>query len=161
MVRYLIIFLTIILFGCKTNGEQIIKPLKLDINEIKFNAVSKNLTFENLEDSVDSKNMKNIIKYWYDNKIKTDGFEGSLDVIIKNLSLSKFKEIDYFKFTLDLEIIFIEKNEDLNKTKTYKLNTSEFGEIRGNFSINDQESLVLNIMYKSLNSINQKLLDIN
>ena len=161
MAKYIIVFLIFIISSCEINSEQIIKPEKLNINEIKFNAVSKKLIFENFDESTDVVNMKKIIKYWYDNKIKTDGFEGSLDVIINNLSLTKVKEKDYFKFSLDLEIIFIEKNENLNKTKTYNLNTSEFGEISGSFSIKDQENLVLNIMHKSLNSINQKLIDIN
>ena len=162
MAKYIIVFLIFIISSCEINSEQIIKPEKLNINEIKFNAVSKKLIFENFDESTDIVNMKKIIKYWYDNKIKTDGFEGSLDVIINNLNLTKVKEKDYFKFTLDLEIIFIEKNENLNKTtKTYKLNTSEFGEISGSFSIKDQENLTLNIMHKSLNSINQKLKDIN
>ena len=161
MAKFIIVIFIFIISSCEINSEQIIKPEKLNINEIKFNAVSKKLIFENFEDSSDTENMKKIIKYWYDNKIKTDGFDGSLDVIISNLSLSKVKEKDYFKFALGLEIIFIEKNENLNKTKTYKLNTSEFGEISGSFSINDQENLVLNIMHKSLNSINKKLIDMN
>ncbi len=161
MVRNLIIFLSIFLIGCEISGKQIIKPEKLDVTEIKFNAVTKKLIYENYESNIDSENMKNIINYWFDNKIKTDGFEGSLEVIISNLDFSKIKNKEYFKFTLDLEIIFIEKKLELQKTKTYQVKASEFGEINGNFSIKDQENLVINIMHKSLTSISRKINSMN
>ena len=43
MVRYLILILSIFFFGCETSGQQLIKPEKFNFNEIKFDAVSKEL----------------------------------------------------------------------------------------------------------------------
>ena len=47
------------------------------------------------------------------------------------------------------------------KTKTYQVKASEFGEINGNFSIKDQENLVINTMHKSLTSISRKINSMN
>ena len=104
--------------------------------------------------------MKKIIKYWFDNKIKTDGFNGSLEVKIKKIEINKVKQTEYFKVNIYLTIEFIQKHKILNKTKSYIVTASEYGEIVGNFAINDQENLTLNIMHSSLNSINKKILNL-
>lgn len=160
MAKYLTLLL-IIFLGCEMNGKQIIKNEKLNFDEIKFDAVSKHLTFENKANNNEVSDMQKIITYWFDNKIKTDGFEGSLEVIIDNLNTNKIKNKDYFKFTIDITFTFIEEKNNPKKRKIYKINTSEHGEISGSFSINDQENLILNTMYKSLESVSKKILELN
>ena len=49
----------------------------------------------------------------------------------------------------------------MNFKKTYNLNSIEYGTIKGNFTINDQERLNNNIINKSLESITNKMLSIN
>ena len=51
----------------------------------------------------------------------------------------------------------METNELLNKRKIYKINSIEFGDIEGSFSIKDTENLNINIISNSLKSINQKV----
>ena len=46
MARYVILFLSMLLLGCEINGKQIIKPEKFSYDQIKFNTVSKKITFE-------------------------------------------------------------------------------------------------------------------
>lgn len=159
MAKYLTLLL-IIFLGCEMNGKQIIKPEKFNFDEIKFDTVSKQLIFKNQVNNNEIRNMHNIITYWFDNKIKTDGFEGSLDVIISNLNTNKIKKKDYFKFTINTTFTFIEDKDTLIKRRIYKINTSEHGEISGSFSINDQENLILNIMYQSLDSVSKKILEL-
>lgn len=162
MARYLILFLYFIFFGCEINSQQIIKPEKFNYDEIKFNAVSKNLIFKNLSEESRVSDMKKIINYWFDNKIKTDGFSGSLDVIVKDINISQIKEKEYYKFLIDINLEFIETSEEPIKSKIYTINANEYGEINGNFSINDQENFSLNLMHQALKSISNKLLkDLN
>ena len=54
----------------------------------------------------------------------------------------------------------IEKTQGLKRYKTYTVNSDEHGEISGNFSIKDQESLSLNTMHQSINRISKKLLEL-
>ena len=67
-------------------------------------------------------------------------------------SLQLFSLIDLIQF-----IEFIETNEVLNKRKIYKINSIEYGDIDGSFSIKDTENLNKNIISNSLKSINQKV----
>tara|TARA_Y100000996_G_C22524173_1_gene643715 strand:+ start:1074 stop:1559 length:486 start_codon:yes stop_codon:yes gene_type:complete len=161
VVRYIIPFFLIIFIGCEINGQQIIKPEKFTFNEIKFNSVSKELIFLNLKDNSEANDMKKLISYWFDNKIKTDGFDGFLIVTVKDIMTEKIKRDGYFKFSINISIEFEEKNNDSSKTKTYKINASDYGEIEGDFSIKDQENLALNVMHQSLNSVSKKLLELN
>ena len=112
MARYLILFVLLILFGCEMNGKQIVQPEKFNYDEIKFNSVSKKLIYNN--DLVESPEIKKIIKYWFDNKIKTDGFDGSLNVVIKDIKTERINKKEYFKFTINMTIEFEVKSNDLN-----------------------------------------------
>ena len=159
MARYLILFALLILFGCEMNGKQIVKPEKFNYDEIKFNSVSKKLIYNN--DLVESPEIKKIIKYWFDNKIKTDGFDGSLNVFIKDIKTERINKNEYFKFLINMTIEFEEKSNDLKRTKIFTINAVEYGDIIGNFSINDQENLRINIIHQSLQSVSKKIKEIN
>ena len=161
MARYVILFLSMLLLGCEINGKQIIKPEKFSYDQIKFNTVSKKITFENLDDDIDINNMKNILRYWFDNKIKTDGFDGNLNLNIKNITTQKIRKDNYFKFLIKVSLQFEETHNNLNRTKAFIINVSEYGEISGSFSIKDQENIELNVMHKSLDSVSKKLLELN
>jgi len=74
----------------------------------------------------------------------------------KKLSLIEKKKIDYYKFSVSLSLEFIEQKSS-NSVKTFNLNSNEYGEITGKFSLKDQDNLDLNIMHKSLENISLKL----
>lgn len=160
MVRYLVIFFIFLLFSFKVQGQQIIKPDKLDFEKLKFNSVTKNLIYDNSSENADIIIMYQIINYWFDNKVKIDGFDGSLDVIIKNIDTKKIKKENYFKFSIDMSIEFKLKSLKLGKTQTHNVKSSEFGEIKGSFSINEQEELIIETMYRSISSVSKKILKI-
>ncbi len=161
MVRNLIFLLLFIFIGCEMNSKQIIKPEKFTYDELKFNSVSKKLLFDDIDEHSDVNDLKKIITYWYDNKIKTDGFDGNLLVNVKKMEIDKIKEPEYFKISIDLGMQLVISDSNLERKKTYNLVATEYGEINGSFSINDQENLSLNIMHQALNSISKKLLEIN
>ena len=60
-----------------------------------------------------------------------------------------------------MTIEFEEKSNDLNRTKIFTINALEYGDIIGNFSINDQENLRINIIHQSLQSVSKKIKEIN
>ena len=96
----------------------------------------------------------------FENRIKTDGFDGNLFVNVKQIQFDKEKKQDYYKFSISLSLEFIEKKSATN-IKTYNVNTKEYGEIVGSFAIKDQDNLDINLMHKSLESISSKLTDVN
>ena len=160
MVRIISLFLFFIFIGCEMNSKQIIKPEKFTYDTVKFDAVSKKLENSFKTNSPDHEIMSEIIDYWFDNRIKTDGFNGNLSVNVKQIQFEREKKQDYYKFSVSLSLEFIETKSSTN-IKTYNVNTKEYGEIVGSFAINDQDNLDINLMHKSLESISSKLLEIN
>ena len=160
MVRTLSLFLFFIFIGCEMNSKQIIKPEKFTYDTVKFNTVSKILYNEFKDNSDDHEIMSEIIQYWFDNRIKTDGFDGNLSVNVRQIQFEREKKQDFYKFSLFLSLEFVEKRTSTD-IKTYNVNSNEYGEIVGSFAIKDQDNLDLNLMHKSLESISSKLLEVN
>ncbi len=161
MVKNLtIVFVSFFMLACEAKNLQIIKPEKFTYDIVKFKAVSKVLNNNLKTDSPDHEIMSEIVQYWFDNRIKIDGFDGDLYVNVKNIQFKREKKQEYYKFSVSLSLEFIEKKSTTN-IKTYNVNTNEYGEIFGSFAINDQDNLDLNLMHKSLESISSKLMEIN
>ena len=160
MVRTLSLFFIFIFIGCEMNSKQIIKPEKFTYDTVKFNAVSKKLENEFKANSSDHETMSEIIQYWFDNRIKTDGFDGNLQVNVKQIQFDREKTEDYYKFSVSISLEFIEKKSSTN-IKSYIVNSNEYGEIIGSFAIKDQDNLDINLMHKSLESISSKLTGMN
>ncbi len=157
MVKYLIISVIIFLIGCEMNSEQLIKSDNINFKNIKFNAVSKDLKFTNIQEGPEVDTTKKLVKDWFNNNVKIDGFEGNLSINVTSIIINKIKKDEYYKFEINMSIEFLETNELLNKRKIYKINSIEYGDIEGSFSIRDTENLNKNIISKSLQSINQKV----
>ncbi len=160
MVRFVIIFFGFMVLGCEMNSKQIIKPENFTYDVVKFNTVSKKLLNQFKTNSSDHEILSEIIQYWFDNRIKTDGFDGNLSVNVKKMQFDREKKQDYYKFSISLSLEFIEK-KSLTDIKTYNVNSNEYGEIVGSFAIKDQDNLDINLMHKSLESISLKLRAIN
>ena len=157
MVKYLTLLLFILLIGCEINSEQFIKSENINYENIKFNAVSKNLKFTNNQEGKEVDITKKLVNDWFNNNVKIDGFDGNLSINVTSIEINKIIKDEYYRFEISLSIEFLETNETLNKRKIYKINSIEYGDIEGSFSIKDTENLNKNIISKSLKSINQKV----
>ena len=160
MVRIISLILIFFFIGCEMNSKQIIKPEKFIYDTIKFDAVSKKLENSFKTNGPDHEIMSEIINYWFDNRIKTDGFDGNLSVNVKQTQFHREKKQDYYKFSVSLSLEFIETKSPTN-IKTYNVKSNEYGEISGSFAIKDQDNLDINLMHKALESISSKLKEIN
>ena len=156
MVKYLVL-LFILLIGCEMNSEQLIKSENINYENIKFNTVSKDLKFTNVQEGNEVEFTKKLVSDWFNNKVKIDGFDGNLSINVTSIEINKIKKDEYYRFEISLSIEFLETNETLNKRKIYKINSIEYGDIEGSFSIKDTENLNKNIISKSLKSINQRV----
>ena len=157
MVKYLTLLLFVLFIGCEMNSEQLIKSENIYFENIKFNAVSKDLKFTNIEEGPEVETTKKLVKDWFNNNVKIDGFDGNLSINVTSININNIKKDEYYRFEINISIEFLETNELLNKRKVYKINSIEYGDIEGNFSIKDTENLNMNIISNSLKSINQKV----
>ena len=160
MVRYLVVLLIFLTASCKTT-EQVVKVNKDQINQISFDAVTKTLEFSDYELNQLNNIGKQLIYEWYNDRIKTDGFEGSLKVIITNLETKTEKREDYFKVTANISMQFKLESNTLSSKKSFNVSASEFSEISGKFSILDQENLSANTLKAVLNKITIELTSLN
>ena len=156
MVKHLTLLLFVLFIGCEMNSEQLIKSENINFENIKFNAVSKDLKFTNIEEGPEVETTKKLVKDWFNNNVKIDGFDGNLSINVTSIDINKIKKDEYYRFEINISIEFLETNEVLNKRKIYKINSIEYGDIEGSFSIKDAENLNKNIILNSLKSINQK-----
>ena len=157
MVKHLTLLLFVLFIGCEMNSEQLIKSENINFENIKFNAVSKNLKFTNIQEGPEVETTKKLVKDWFNNNVKIDGFDGNLSINVTSIDISKIKKDEYYRFEINISIEFLETNDLLNKRKIYKINSIEYGDIEGSFSIKDTENLNKNIISNSLKSINQKV----
>ena len=157
MVKHLTLLLFVLFIGCEMNSEQLIKSENINFENIKFNAVSKDLKFTNIEEGPEVETTKKLVKDWFNNNVKIDGFDGNLSINVTSININKIKKDEYYRFEININIEFLETNEVLNKRKIYKINSIEYGDIEGSFSIKDTEDLNKNIISNSLKSINQKV----
>ena len=157
MVKHLTLLLFVLFIGCEMNSEQLIKSENINFENVKFNAVSKDLKFTNIEEGPEVETTKKLVKDWFNNNVKIDGFDGNLSINVTSIDINKIKKDEYYRFEINISIEFLETNEVLNKRKIYKVNSIEYGDIEGNFSIKDTENLNKNIISNSLKSINQKV----
>ena len=157
MVKHLTLLLFVLFIGCEMNSEQLIKSENINFENIKFNAVSKDLKFTNIEEGLEVETTKKLVKNWFNNNVKIDGFDGNLSINVTSIDINKIKKDEYYRFEINISIEFLESNEVLKKKKIYKVNSIEYGDIEGSFSIKDTENLNKNIITNSLKSINQKV----
>ena len=157
MVKHLTLFLFILLVGCEMNSEQLIKSENINFENVKFNAVSKDLKFTSNQEGPDVETTKKLVKDWFNNNVKIDGFDGNLNINVTSIEINKIKKDEYYRFEINISIEFLETNELLNKRKIYKINSIEYGDIEGSFTIKDTENLNKNIISNCLKSINQKV----
>ena len=157
MAKHLSLLLFVLFIGCEINSEQLIKSENINFENIKFNAVSKDLKFTNIEEGPEVETTKKLVKDWFNNNVKIDGFDGNLSINVTSIEINKIKNDEYYRFEINISIEFLETNDVLNKRKIYKINSIEYGDIEGSFSIKDTENLNKNIISNSLKSINQKV----
>ncbi len=160
MVNYLKVLFFIFFIGCEIKSEQLIKSENVNFENVKFNTVTKNLNFSNTQIGNDVDYTKKLITNWFNNNIKTDGLEGELNVNVNSIDINKIREDDFYRFEIKLNIEFTERNKILNKIKTYTVNSIEYGDIKGSFSISDIENLNKNTILKCLKNISRKIISL-
>ena len=121
MVKHLTLLLFVLFIGCEMNSEQLIKSENINFENIKFNAVSKDLKFTNIEEGPEVETTKKLVKDWFNNNVKIDGFDGDLSINVTSIDINKIKKDEYYRFEINISIEFLETNEVLNKRKIYKI----------------------------------------
>ena len=158
MVKYLIIIFFSISFitGCQKELLLIEKyePINKDIF---INVVQKNINLNGVTDGPHTNNFLTLLKYWINNNIKTNGFDSLLDINLISISSSEMLIENGIRIQIDLELDFIISKSALDSKTLINFKGNEFGEIFGQFSINDKNIMVNNVMKKLIERLSNKL----
>lgn len=153
-IRYFFIFIT--LASC-TNVDAKFEPINLSKYEkISFDAVEKELSI----DTTLPVNVANHLKYWFSEKVKVNGFEGSLLLIINNYQeiVSNIDNGKKVEIIIDFSIR-VEKAS--SKMEFINGQIKEFSTITGDFSLLEVDSMIestqKNIIFRLSKDLSSKI----
>ena len=158
MVKYLVFIFFSIFFitGCQKELLLIEKydPIK---KNIYINVVQKNINLNGVTDGPHTNNFLMLLEYWINNNIKTNGFDGLLDINLISIFSSEMLIENGIRIQIDLDLDFIISKSALDSKTLINFKGSEFGEIFGQFSINDKNIEVNNVMNKLIERLSNKI----
>ena len=110
----------------------------IELPNLKFDAIEKEL----LINTELPNSLENNLKYWFNNKVKVDGFDGKVIFNIKSFSEIISNQEDGKNVDSFIEIEFSLIKSDLRKI-VHKIKLSSFGSISGRFSIKEFEEITV------------------
>lgn len=140
-MKKLLIFLTVFIISSCVANEKLVEssPPKLQI--ISFDVVQKQLLVDaNIPD-----NLQLLITRWFNDKIKLNGFDGSMVFKVTSFNqditlINNGKRVDAF---LSFKINLIRSSQ--TKKKFIEGSVSSYGELTGDFSLNDFDNVINNV----------------
>jgi len=150
MVRYLI-FLSFFIFSC-SNSDSIVKQ-SYNFDQVFFDVVEKKIIYEGEIPDY----LKSITKNWFDNDVKVDGIDGTMEMKLLNYkenisNISDGKKIELF---MNFEV-FIQKNNNSTK-QSIKGDVSTYSTITGSFALKEIDTLISNSQVELIRLLIEKL----
>ena len=150
MVRYLI-FLSFFIFSC-SNSEYVVKQ-SYNFDQVFFDVVEKKIIYEGEIPDY----LKSITKNWFDNDVKLDGIDGTMEMKLLNYkenisNISDGKKIELF---MNFEV-FIQKNNNSTK-QSIKGDVSTYSTITGSFALEEIDTLISNSQVELIRLLIEKL----
>ena len=139
MKRFLLIIFFSIISSCGANNS-FISPIDPNIEPISFDVVQKN--FEVNADLPDY--TLKLITYWFDEKVKVDGFDGEMTFTISEY-FEEISSIDEGK-RVDISLSFsaVLNKPSLSQTSLIEGSVSSYGTLTGNFSLSEFDTVIQN-----------------
>jgi hypothetical protein len=158
MVKYLAIIFFSFFFTTGCQKELLLIEKYEPINkDIFINVVQKNINLNGVADGPHANNFLTSLEYWINNNIKTNGFDGLLDINLISIFSSEMLIENGIRIQIDLDLDFIISKSALDSKTLINFKGSEFGEIFGQFSINDKNIEVNNVMNKLIERLSNKI----
>ena len=139
MIKLIWLLLGFLVAGCQAN-ESFIDPIQPDFTNVSFDVVQKQLIIEpELPDYVEG-----LVSQWFDQKVKIDGFDGKMQFTISEYleeisSISDGKRVD-----ISLSFNVVLNKPSLSQTKMIEGYVSSFGNLTGNFSLAEFDTVIQN-----------------
>lgn len=148
---FLIVMLVFFISAC--SKSVVVNDTKIELEKMSFDVVEKKLI---LSGNLPS-NVQNLLKDWFNHKVKINGFEGTLTFSVLGYSevISQINNGKRVDITLEFNAI-IEKSSLTQKTFIKGVVTS-FGSIDGNFSLKDFDTVIKNTQTDLISRLSKDL----
>ena len=157
MAKHLVIVLIFLLVSGCQKEIILIEKYESTNSKIYVNVVKKNINLDGVIQGKYSGKLLKFIKNWIDNDIKTDGFEGNLNIQLVSISSNEILINNGIRIELELEMDFIITKTALDKKKIIRFKGKEFFEITGDYTLNDKEIQINNISKKIIERLSNRL----
>ena len=150
--KYLFLILLCSFYGCSASTGSIDKKI-LSLENSSFDVVEKDLIFSG-DIPV---HLKNSIEVWFNKRIKVNGFEGKLTIIIDNYIENISNIIDGKR--VDLSMNFNAEISKLDNKKIIKTKgkVKSYGTLVGDFTLNEFDILISNSQNELIVILSEKL----
>ena len=134
------IVILIFLFISCANDKNTIELFSPEYETVTFEVVEKHLAVE----STLPDNFKKSMTNWFNNQIKTNGFEGDLKFTISNFKQEVSSIEDGKKVDISLSFNILINKPSLSQTISIEGNASSYGMLTGNFSLIEFDKIIQN-----------------
>lgn len=156
MVKCLIAFcLLFILNSCETSSP--LNKYQSSNKSVYVDVVEKRIIKTNKFQSIHSEKIQKELNRWFDNSLKTNGFDGLLEIRILNLKSEEITFNDSLTIKVFIEIEFSISKSILSTKKVIIISGDEYGQINGYFTINDKLIEVDNIIKRLIEKFSIEL----
>jgi hypothetical protein len=139
MDKLIFILFSFFILACKAD-ESLINIQNPNLEKISFDVVEKNLIIEaNLPIHVQF-----LVNKWFDQKIKINGFDGEMKLIIYEYVEEVSSIGDGKKIDLSMSFKIILNKPSLSQTKFIEGIVSSFGTLTGDFSLSEFDTVIQN-----------------
>ena len=156
MAKWLLVFfLLFILNSCETSSplnkyQSFNKSVYVDVVEKR---IIKTSNFQ----SIHSDKIQKAFDVWFNNSLKTNGFDGFLEIRILNLTSEEITSNNSLTIKVFIEIEFSISKSVLNAKKIIIINGDEYGQLEGYFTINEKLIEVDNIIKRLIEKFSIEL----
>ena len=157
MAKHLIIFISFLFIfnGCLAVNS--IEKFQTINKEVYIDVVEKIIIDETHIDRIYLGKTKKYLIEWFENGIKTNGFEGLLQIKLLSFSIEEKIIENGLAIYIDSNIELIIFKSALQSKKIITLKGNEFGELTGQFSLNDKTIEVNNIIKRLIEKFSIEL----
>ena len=139
MIKLVIVFLSFLIAGCSAN-KSFVDQIKPEFETMSFDVVQKELIIESNMNA----SLKTLISKWFNQSVKTDGFDGDMKFIISDFNQDISSIDDGKRVDASLSFKVLLNKPSLSKTKVIEGNVTSFGELTGNFSLAEFDTVIEN-----------------
>ena len=152
-LKNLVIIYLALIFNFSFSYSNIVNTYDKVFETIKFDVVSKKIFYDLTLD----KEIQVFLQKFFDNNVKVNGFEGNLELFINNYN-EKTSNIDNGKkIEISLEFILNINKSLLSEKKIFKGVVNSYGNMTGNFSLNDFDNLKRDVKLELVSIFSEKL----